>query len=136
MVPRPLYNGRTITRNALARTQHVIDAQPSTVTVTRRKESNSIRGVTFPWPTVAEFQCRIDPIKPRMTGKAEDETTPGFSSFSNYLLLCLMGQDKFGSLTDIKHDDQVIIEGVTYRVTNINTHVQWGKIEAVLEVVG
>lgn len=134
-MPRPMYGGRTTPPISIAAdVQRIINAQPTTCVVKRRTSASTGKNVTF--ATLPEFQCRIDPVRLRMSANTEGVSEAGFADANIFVLVALYGTDIFGATVDIRHRDQCTIDGLPYLCTNVNSFPTYGKVEAILEFTG
>ena len=77
-MPRPMYGGRlTPPISIAADVQRIINAQPTACVVKRRTSASTGKNITF--AALPEFQCRIDPVRLRMSANTEGVSEAGFA---------------------------------------------------------
>jgi len=114
--------------------QRLIDAKPSTAVV-YRPQRNTSQGTPTGLTQVSTFQCRIDSYRPIFSRGADKVSEVGISTQRYYLLLIRVGTDVQGNTIDIKDQDTVRVDGVSYRCINVVTYGT-NKIEAILNITG
>ncbi len=115
---RTIKPGRNVGDNREIDIQVMIDEQPVTVAVTRMTSGDNLTGIGTV-TTVTTFQARIEPL-PMGPRYLEDRDRHGFLTNVTHRIVARSGTDKNGNAVTIRHGDNAVISGTSYRVLYVN----------------